>query len=157
MYGLIKKYEGLRLEAYPDPQWLAWDLLNKGKPKPSNWGEPWTIGYGTTFYEDGKKVSKGDVITKERAEQLLKWYCENKIKLPAGNFTDNQKEALYSLIYNIGQRDFDRSSCKKGIESKDWALASRNWDWVKAGGIVLKGLEKRREEERKLFFEGLKV
>lgn len=137
MFELIKKYEGLRLKAYKCP------------------AQVWTIGFGTTIYPDGTKVKEGDTCTKEEAEGLLLWYCTTKIKLPKGTFTNNQKEALYSLIYNIGQGAFDKSKCKKAIEAQDWKTAYDNWDWTRANGKVLKGLVNRRNEEKQLFFEGL--
>lgn len=137
MFNLIKEFEGFREKAYKCPAGI------------------WTIGYGSTFYEDGAKVAEGDTITKEKAENLVKWYCENKITLPHGDFSENQKEALFSLIYNIGQAAFNKSNCKKFIEEKNWKKAYESWDWVKAGGEVLSGLVKRRNKERKLFFEGL--
>jgi lysozyme len=70
-------------------------------------------------------------------------------------FTHDQKAALYSLIYNIGQLAFDRSVCKKAIENMDWTTAYRNWDWIRANGKVMKGLIRRRQMERELFFDGL--
>lgn len=134
---LIKKYERLRLKAYKCPAGV------------------WTIGYGTTFYPSGEKVKDGDTCTKEEADGLLLWYCTTKIKLPKGVFNENQKEALYSLLYNIGQIAFDKSKCKKAIEAEDWQTAYDNWDWIKANGKVLKGLVNRRNEEKELFFKGL--
>ena len=133
MYELIKKYEGCRLNAYKCPAGVA------------------TIGYGTTIYPSGKPVKMGDKITKEEAESLLAWYVKEKIKLPAG-LTKNQQQALYSLIYNIGQGAFDKSSLKKAIIAKDWKAVYKNWDWVTAGGQFLNGLAKRRAEELLLFF-----
>lgn len=136
MYELIKKYEGCKLTAYKCPAGVI------------------TIGYGTTVYPNGQKVQMGDKITKKQAEEYLADYCQ-KIKLPKGCFTSDQKEALYSLIYNIGQGAFDRSACKKAIEACDWKKAYNNWDWVKAGGKTLRGLVLRRNEEKNLFFDGL--
>lgn len=143
MYELIKKWESLRLKAYK---------CQAGK---------WTIGYGTTIYPDGTKVKAGDTCTKEEAEGLLLWYCTTKIKLPKGQFTKNQKEALYSLIYNVGQNGFNVSKCKKAIEAQNWQMAHKEWDWnkvrnPKTGKLEFsQGLENRRVEERQLFFEGL--
>lgn len=133
---LIKKYEGCRLEAYKCPAGV------------------WTIGYGTTIYISGQKVKQGDKITQEDADSLLKWYCSH-IVLPKGQFGVNQKIALYSLIYNIGQGAFNRSKCKKAIESMDWKTAKKEWTWTTANGKELKGLVKRRNEEKELFFKGL--
>lgn len=133
MYDLIKKYEGCRLTAYKCPAGI------------------WTIGWGSTVYEDGKPVRQGDKITQKRADELLDWYVKNKIKVPAG-LNKSQIEALQSLIYNIGQGAFDKSSLKKAIVAKDWKAVYKNWDWVTGGGVFLKGLAKRRAEELILFF-----
>src|SRR5690606_16708693 len=52
----VKRWEGLRLSAYPDPG--------------SRNGEPWTIGYGHT--SDGHlKVYRGLTITPAQAEEAL--------------------------------------------------------------------------------------
>lgn len=138
MNQLIKKYEGLSLKPYLCPAGIS------------------TIGYGCTFYENGEKVKLSDEpITQERAEQLLDWYCDTQIKLPNGDFNSRQKDALQSLIFNIGQSAFNKSTLKKAIEAKDWKLAFENWDWIRAGGKILPGLVKRRSEEKEFFFEGL--
>lgn len=137
MFELIKKWEGLSLKAYKCPAGV------------------WTIGYGTTFYPDGSKVKEGDTCTKEEADGLLLWYCTTKIKLPKNIYIYNQKEALYSLIYNIGQSAFDKSKCKKAIEAQDWKTAYKEWNWTTANGKVLPGLVNRRNEEKELFFENL--
>lgn len=135
--SLIKLYEGCKLEAYRCPAGV------------------FTIGWGLTFYPDGSRVKKGDKITQEQADNLLQWYCVMHIKLPKGQFTTNQKTALYSLIYNIGQFAFDKSACKRAIERQDWKTAYKEWNWTKANGKELKGLVNRRNSEKTLFFEGL--
>lgn len=136
---LIKKYEGLALNAYKCPAGII------------------TIGYGTTVYPDGTPVKLGDEITKEKAEALLLDYVINKIMPNIRDLalTTNQEAALCSLIYNIGWGAFAKSKCYKGIKAKDWEMVFANWDWIKGGGKVLKGLVKRREEERFLFFQDI--
>lgn len=133
---LIKKYEGLSLKAYRCPAGIL------------------TIGYGCTSYPDGTPVKQGDVITKEKAEALLLDYVINKIlpNIRDLDLTDNQQAALCSLIYNVGFGAFSKSKCYKAIKNKDWETAFHNWDWIKGGGKVLKGLIKRRAEEMALFF-----
>jgi lysozyme len=133
MYDLIKKYEGCKLKAYLCPAGV------------------WTIGWGSTIYPNGQPVKSGDKITQTEADSLLDWYVKNKIKIPTG-LSKNQKEALQSLIYNIGQGAFDKSSLKKAVIAKDWKAVYKNWDWVTAGGQFLNGLAKRRAEELLLFF-----
>lgn len=133
MYDLIKKYEGCRLTAYKCPAGV------------------WTIGWGSTMYSDGRPVQPGDKISQAYADDLLDWYVGHKIILPNG-LNKNQTAALQSLIYNIGQGAFDRSSLKKAIIAKDWKSVWKNWDWVTGGGQFLKGLAKRRADELLLFF-----
>jgi lysozyme len=134
MYNIIKEFEGFRSEAYKCPA---------GK---------WTIGYGSTMYEDGTKVKEGDIINEADAERLLEHYCRNRIKLPKGMWSVRQEEALCSLIYNIGQGAFDRSKLKKALEDQDWYTAYHNWDWTRANGRILPGLVRRRNREREQFF-----
>lgn len=135
IYLLIKQFEGCKLDAYYCPAHIP------------------TIGWGNTTYKDGTCVKIGDKITQAEADDLLEWYCRENIKLPKGEWNLKQKQALYSLIYNIGQSAFDKSKCKKAIENKDWAEAHKQWDWTKANGKELKGLVKRRNAEKKLFFD----
>lgn len=135
---LIEKHEGFRSSPY---------LCPAGKP---------TIGIGSTFYEDGTPVTLNDKpISLERARELARWYCENKVRYPRNDLNDDQKAAICSLIFNIGQGAFDRSKCKKAIIAGDWAEAHRQWDWITAKGKVLPGLVTRRREEKELFFRGL--
>lgn len=134
---LIKESEGFRDSAYKCP------------------AGHWTIGYGSTFYQDNTPVKEGDTITKEKAEELLNWYCETQIKYPRNDLNNDQKAAVCSLIFNIGQGAFDRSKCKKAIVAGDWAEAYRQWDWTTANGKVLPGLVIRRQKEKELFFRGV--
>lgn len=137
MNELIKKYEGLSLKPYKCPAGI------------------WTIGYGTTVYPNGNKVKPTDEpITKDMAGALLLNYVINEIlpKIEDLHLTDNQNKALVSLIYNIGWSAFAKSKCYKAIKTQDWETAFKNWDWIKGGGKVLKGLVKRRAEEMALFF-----
>lgn len=136
--SLIEQFEGFSEKAYICPAGKA------------------TIGYGSTFYEDGTPVKLTDKpITKERSRELVRWYCENKVDYPRDDLSDNQKQAICSLVFNIGQGAFDRSKCKKAIVAGDWKTAYKEWDWISANGKILKGLVLRREAEKKLFFEGL--
>lgn len=134
---LIKKFESFSSKPYLCPAHIP------------------TIGYGCTVYPDGRKVTMNDEpITKEKAEALLLDYVINKIMpdIRELGLTTNQESALCSLIYNIGWPAFSKSKCYKAIKAKDWEAAFHNWDWIKGGGKVIKGLIKRRAEEMALFF-----
>ena len=83
----IKAFEGLSLKPY---------LCSAGKP---------TIGYGSTFYPDGRKVKMHDKhITEPEAEKLLadtlkpfERKVNNRITVP---ITQNQFDALVSHTFN---------------------------------------------------------
>ena len=141
---IIKRYEDFCSRPY---------LCPAGKP---------TIGYGSTTYPDGTKVTlKDKPITEKQADEMLHAYWEkeiwakiedNAIKL---GLTNNQIIALSSLIYNIGWSSFSKSQCWKAIKREDWGEAFLNWDWIKAKGKVMKGLIKRRAEELALFMKDI--
>lgn len=136
MTDLIKKYESFRPTAYKCPAGV------------------WTYGYGSTYKSDGTPVKKGDTITEPQADALLNDYLIKHVrpKIADLNLTQNQQDALESLLYNIGWTSFAKSKCYKAIKAKDWATALKNWDWYSGGGKVLNGLIKRRAEEIGLFF-----
>jgi len=69
-----------------------------------------TIGYGSTYYPDGSRVTlKDEDITKEYATDCLRYHVKKDCKylekfLSDNNITlnDNQFSALISFIYNCG-------------------------------------------------------
>lgn len=140
MTNLIKKYESFSPKAYRCPAGI------------------WTYGYGSTYKADGTPVKKGDTITEPQADALLNDYLIKHVrpKIADLNLTQNQQDALESLLYNIGWTAFAKSKCYKAIKTKDWATALKNWDWYSGGGKVLNGLIKRRAEEIGLFFTEIK-
>ena len=126
---LIKKYEGCVLKAYKDPVGV------------------WTIGYGHT-----KGVKKGDVITQQQAEDLLKQdLATYEAKVDKYNstyhFNQNQFDALVSFCYNIGNIDQLTAKGTRSIQKIAECIPLYN----KAGGKVLAGLTARRNAEKTLF------
>ena len=141
---LIKKHEGYRDNAYICP------------------AKVWTIGYGNTFYESGRKVKEGDVISKDKAERLLEWVVEDfarnvrsTIKVP---LNQNQFNSLVSFAYNLGIGNLRSSTLLRKVNANpgDPTIFNEFLRWNKAGGKVLNGLTKRRQEEANLYFEPIK-
>lgn len=118
-----------------------------------------TIGIGTTFYENGKKVTMSDpCITVERAFDLVKHYIisteniiNNAVKKP---LTQNQFDSLCSLAYNIGQEAFTKSTLLKLVKANpnDPNIRLEFAKWKKAGGKVLSDLVSRRKSEADLYY-----
>ena len=141
----IKRSEGLELKAY--------------KRK----GDVWTIGYGSTYYEDNSRIKEGDVITAERAESLLKLKVEKEylpqlkrlVKVP---LNDNQLSAMLSLIYNIGAGNLRKSKLLILVNNNPNDLAIKP-QWlvtnIRVGSQFEKGLRLRRKREVELYFKPL--
>ncbi len=96
---LLRNYEGLRLNAYPDP---------------ASGGEPYTIGIGATYYPTGfrlrGKVRMGDTITEEEAYWIKQQHILDHRKRLLGEIgssvynklPDSVKAALESKVFNYG-------------------------------------------------------
>jgi len=138
---LIKSFEGLKLKPYLCPANVP------------------TVGYGSTFYENDKKVKLTDPsITEQRASELLldslkgferyvDSYCRDDIN-------QNQFDALVSFCYNLGPANLKSSTLlkKANVNPNDPTIAQEFLKWNKAGGKALKGLTKRRQAESDLYF-----
>ena len=139
--NLIKSHEGFRSRPYLDAV-----------------GVP-TIGYGNTFYPDGRKVSLSDpAISESEASQLLARTLKDFARqilpfLPQG-LNQNQFDALLSFAYNLGPGALKTSTLLKRIKANpcDPDIAYQFSRWNKAGGKVLNGLVRRRKEEADLYF-----
>ena len=73
-----------------------------------------------------------------------------KIKLPEGNWNNNQKEALKSLIYYLYDAWSD-SDIKKYIESGDFSQARIEWEKIRDGEIF-ENIKPWKQDEINLFF-----
>jgi GH24 family phage-related lysozyme (muramidase) len=134
---LIKRFEGLRLEAYQDVAGI------------------WTVGYGHI-----KSVKAGMKITEKEAEDLLKddlkdaeHAVQGLIKVPVN---DNEFSACCSLVFNIGRTAFGKSTTLKLLNKGDQIAAAdaiELWNKSTVGGkkVVIPGLVARRAAEKGLF------
>lgn len=119
-----------------------------------------TIGYGTTYYMDGTRVTMNDVpISQEKAldllrNKLLQEFVPGLQRLfasPTG-MNANQYAALLSFAYNEGLGSLGRSTLAGKVISGDFAGASSEFPkWDMAGGQHLAGLQNRRKAEQALF------
>ena len=146
----IKKFEGLRLKPY---------LCSANVP---------TIGYGTTRYPNGKKVTMNDKeITKAFADEcfnsdIVAFENELNSLIRGLNLNQNQYDALLSFGYNLGM-DIDIDMIAEGLGDStllklikrnplDKNIAKEFLKWNKAGGRVVNGLTTRRQKEAELYF-----
>lgn len=70
------------------------------------------------------------------------------------SINQNQFDALVSLTYNIGEQAFKDSTLLAKLNKGDIKGAAEQFPrWNKGGGQVLKGLVRRRADERELFLK----
>ena len=139
--NLIKRYEGCSLSVYLDPINIC------------------TIGFGSTYGLVGNRLdSSHRDITEDEAEYLLKRELrstENAVaRMVSSSLTSNQFSALCCLVYNIGSGNFRRSTIRMKLNRKDFNSAAKEFPkWRRAGGIILRGLVRRRRQEQILFLK----
>lgn len=134
---LIKSSESLQLKKYKCPAGID------------------TIGYGTT----GDRIKNINTCTEAQAEAWLKEDVENKIEkrlatLVTVPLNENQFSALVSFCYNVGCGAFSKSTLRKVINADPnnfKGIEEQFMKWCMAGGKRLKGLERRRAAEFKLY------
>ena len=132
---LIKRWEGLRLEAYICPAGVA------------------TVGYGST----GEHVYLGMTITEQEAERLLRLdlqrFEDSVSKSVKVTLTDNEYAALCSFSFNVGCGAFETSTLLRRLnagEAKERVFSEELPRWSRANGQTLQGLLNRRNAEIEL-------
>lgn len=136
--AFIKSFEGCRLAAYRDR------------------GGAWTIGYGHT----GPDVTPGLQISQEWADELFR---EDLASM--GEAVDElldgvavgqpQFDALTSFAFNLGEHALMGSTLLQKIWQGDFLSAGDEFlKWDHVGGLVVAGLLRRRQAERRLFLYG---
>ena len=140
--ALIKKWEGLKLTAYPDP---------------ATGGAPWTIGYGST----GPGIVKGVTWTQAQADERLRAdvrkFMDGVLAALRAPVHPHELGAMTSLAYNIGGKEFANSTLVRRFNEGNRPAAAAQFDvWRMANGKVMQGLVNRRKDERAVF-EGSQV
>ena len=122
-----------------------------------------TIGYGATYYEDGRSVQLSDgAITEPQGRRMLENIVKEdfwdvlKITIPFWEqMNDNQRSALTSFGYNLGAHFFGAP----GFSTISACLTDKAWGEVPGALMLYKnpgspfeeGLRRRREAEGKLW------
>jgi lysozyme len=135
---LVKRFEGCRLDAY------QCDLGHGLKEA------IWTIGYGHT-----RQVGQSDHLMDEStAERLLEIdlglvaHAVNHALVVA--LSQNQFDALVAFCFNV--KSWETSDLMRFVNRGEFAKAAEMWPiYCRAKGLVLRGLQLRREAEARLF------
>ena len=139
---LCRKYEGYRSKPY---------LCPAGVP---------TIGYGSTYYADKRKVTLEDPPMEEGAARALLMvelehtYLPGVLRnCPVLATNERRCNAIVDYAYNLGVGRLQTSTLKRKINAQDWdGVQEQLMLWTKGGGKVLPGLVARRKAECLLVF-----
>lgn len=138
---LCRRFEGFRSKPYRCPA-----------------GVP-TIGYGSTYYPGGRKVTLDDKPISEAEARALLMHelfntylpgvarqCPILVTLAARD--PGKLNAIVDFAYNLGVGNLQVSTLRRKINEQNWPAAREQlMRWVRANGQVLPGLVKRRKAE----------
>lgn len=129
-----------------------------------------TIGWGNTFYPNGKKVTMKDKpVTQARADEIfifvLSLFEKEVQSLLKVQLWPNQFDALVSFAYNVGT-DIDQDDIPEGLGDSTLLkiinanpLSSRIpgefAKWNKSNDVVMPGLVSRRRIEAHYYTTGI--
>lgn len=145
--ALCRRFEGFRSKPY---------LCPAGVP---------TIGYGNTYYPDGRKVTLQDAFIDEPAaralllSELMHTYAPGVLRLcpgllPLAILTNDWGKfcAIVDFAYNLGVGRLQTSTLRRKINALDWrGVVEQLKLWNRGGGKVLPGLVARRAAESAYF------
>jgi lysozyme len=152
---MIKHHEGVRTKPYRCPALL------------------WTVGVGHVIdpthamvkYEERRNLPIPEgwdrTLTMDEVDRILSQdlgrFERGVVRLcPAAVGRQGVFDALVSFAFNVGLGNLQRSSLRMKINRGELEEAADEFlKWTKAGGRVLPGLVKRRNDERALYLSGV--
>lgn len=139
---LLKELEGFRSNPYLD-----------GAKVP-------TIGYGSTYYKNGARVTLNDVAISqfeatELLEDLLLHFERTVDCYTRDDISQNEFDALVCFAYNVGGGAFKKSTLLKKVNAKasDEEIKAQFLKWVNVSGKPNAGLINRRIKEVNLYLK----
>ena len=138
---LIRHHEGFSLEAYRCPAGF------------------WTNDTGNLITRDRSAPQPPLISTKEAEELFLRNVsvaARSVLNLILVPLTDGQYAALVSFTFNLGGGKLKASTLRRKVNAGDHGGAAEEFGkWVFSGGVKLRGLVIRREDERRMYVNGL--
>lgn len=131
----VTQHEGMRFNAYLD---IA--------------GIPTICVGSTSNVKLGMRASGAECERRLRTDMN---YAEHSVKkCVRARITQNQYDALASLVFNIGGSAFCKSTLVRKLNAGDYAGAAREFPrWSYAAGKYSEGLNKRRLAEQAVFLK----
>lgn len=152
---LIKHFEGCHFKPYLCPALL------------------WTVGYGHVLYPEQNRLKMADrrsynlksehnrSYSQEEVDGLLKQDLRRfelgVLRYITVPLEQNEFDALVSFSFNLGLGTLQRSSVRSKLNRGDKEAAIDTLlKYCRAGGKILRGLQRRRAAEADLFFSHIK-
>ena len=137
---LIRHHEGVRAKPYKCPAGLwtvgVGHLIGDGKTLPASWNKTFT----------------NEEIDGILAADLRRFELGIHKMLPNVLLRQHEFDAILSFCFNLGLGCFQRSTIRQALLRGDKEQAMESLvKYCRAGGKILKGLQNRRLDERKLF------
>jgi lysozyme len=137
---LIKHHEGVRNKPYQCPAKL-WTV-----------GIGHLIGDGKTLPPEWNKTFTNEEIDGILAADLRRFELGIHKMLPNVSLRQHEFDAILSWCFNLGMGCFQASTVRQALLRGDKEAAMESLvKYCRAGGKILKGLQNRRLDERKLF------
>lgn len=137
--NLIKRFEGVRDRPYRCSAKLwtvgVGHLIGNGKSLPDSWNRTFTK----------EEINALLIRDLNRFERGIRMY----IKVP---LRQCEYDALCSFAFNLGLGTLQRSTLRQKINRGDKESAAKEiLRYCRAGGKIIKGLQRRREAEYRMF------
>jgi len=137
---LIKHHEGVRSKPYQCPAKLwtvgVGHLIGDGKSLPASWNRTFT----------------NEEIDGLLAADLNRFELGVSKMLPNVPLRQHEFDAILSFCFNLGLGCFQRSTIRQALLRGDKEQAMESLvKYCRAGGKILKGLQNRRLDEKRLF------
>jgi lysozyme len=140
--AMLKKHEGVRYKPYKCPAGLwtvgVGHLIGDGRTLPAEWNRSFST-------DEIDSILQADLRRFERGVLRL---CPRILN-------QGQFDALVSFAFNLGLGALQRSTLRmKHNRGQYHSVPKEFLKWSKAGGKVLRGLLRRREDEARLYAKG---
>ena len=137
---LLRHHEGVKNKPYKCPAGLwtvgVGHLIGDGKTLPASWNKTFTN-------EEIDAILKRDLNRFELGVHKM---------LPNVLLRQHEFDSIVSFCFNLGLGCFQRSTIRQALLRGDKEAAMESLvKYCRAGGKILKGLQNRRLDERKLF------
>jgi lysozyme len=154
LINLVKHHEGVRTRPYRCPA-LLWTVGVGHVIDPSHAAVKYEERRTLPIPEGWDRILTMGEVDAILAQDLGRFERGVARLCPAAVGHQGRFDALVSFAFNVGLGNLQRSSLRMKTNRGEFEEAADEFmKWTKAGGRVLPGLVKRRQDERALYLNG---